>query len=67
MQRNDQKFTPVSPGTNSVIVLTTRNKIIEIHSIDPFQALYCLYAHPSKKSKLKHLVDHGVSNVAFTW
>jgi hypothetical protein len=31
------------------------------------QALYCMYAHPSKKSKLKHLVDHGVSNVAFTW
>ena len=31
------------------------------------QALYCLYAHPSKKSKARHLVDHGISNIAFTW
>ena len=31
------------------------------------QALFCLYAHPSKKSKARHLVDHGISNVAFTW
>ena len=31
------------------------------------QAMYCLYAHPSKKSKLKHLVDHSVSNIALRW
>lgn len=31
------------------------------------QALYCLYAHPSKKSKARHLVDHNITNVAFTW
>ena len=31
------------------------------------QALYCLYAHPSKKSKLKHLVDHVASNVDLEW
>lgn len=31
------------------------------------QALFCLYAHPSKKSKLKHLVDHSVPNIALTW
>ena len=31
------------------------------------QALFCLFAHPSKKSKVKHLVDHGVSNVTLTW
>ena len=31
------------------------------------QALFCLYAHPSKKSKARHLVDHGISNIAFTW
>ena len=31
------------------------------------QAMYCLYAHPSKKSKLKHLVDHAVPNIALRW
>lgn len=31
------------------------------------QALFCLYAHPSKKSKARHLVDHNINNVAFTW
>ena len=31
------------------------------------QAMYCLYAHPSKKSKLKHLVDHSVPNIALRW
>ena len=31
------------------------------------QALYCLYGHPNKRSKLKHLVDHGVPNVDLTW
>ena len=31
------------------------------------QALYCLYAHPSKKSKNRNLLDHGISNIAFTW
>merc|ERR1712020_79881 len=31
------------------------------------QAMFCLYAHPSKKSKLKHLVDHSVPNVALRW
>ena len=31
------------------------------------QAMFCLYAHPSKKSKLKHLVDHSASNIALRW
>ena len=31
------------------------------------QALYCLFAHPSKKSRVRHLADHGVSQVALTW
>lgn len=31
------------------------------------QVMYCLYAHPSKKSKLKHLVDHAVPNIALRW
>ena len=31
------------------------------------QALYCLYCHPSKKSKARYLVDHGVSSLALTW
>ncbi len=31
------------------------------------QALYCLYAHPNKKSKARHLVDHNITNVALTW
>ena len=32
------------------------------------QALYCLYAHPSKKSKTpRHLTDHNVSQVGLTW
>ena len=31
------------------------------------QALFCLYAHPQKKSKNRHLIDHSISNIAFTW
>jgi hypothetical protein len=31
------------------------------------QALFCLYCHPSKKSKSKYLVDHGISNMALRW
>ncbi len=31
------------------------------------QALFCLYSHPSKKSRAKHLVDHGASALALTW
>ena len=31
------------------------------------QALFCLYAHPTKKSKARHLVDHGCNNITFTW
>ena len=31
------------------------------------QALYCLYAHPSKKSRNRHLADHNVSQVALVW
>merc|ERR1719430_1989117 len=27
------------------------------------QAIYCLYAHPSKKSRARHLVDHNVSQI----
>ncbi len=31
------------------------------------QALYCLYCHPSKKSRARHLVDHGSSALALKW
>ena len=31
------------------------------------QALYCLFTHPSKKSKAKHLVDHGASAILLKW
>ena len=31
------------------------------------QAIFCLYCHPSKKSKSKYLVDHGISNLALRW
>ena len=31
------------------------------------QVLYCLYTHPSKKSKAKHLVDHGATPRMLTW
>ncbi|XP_059085723.1 calcineurin-binding protein cabin-1-like [Tigriopus californicus] len=31
------------------------------------QALFCLYSHPSKKTKAKHLSDHGVPQLALTW
>jgi len=31
------------------------------------QALYCLFCHPSKKSRAKHLVDHGSATLALTW
>ena len=31
------------------------------------QAIYCLFSHPSKKSRVRHLGDHGVSQVALTW
>ncbi|CAG0897136.1 unnamed protein product [Darwinula stevensoni] len=31
------------------------------------QCFYCLYSHPSKKSKVRQLVDHGCSGIALTW
>ncbi|KAK7071146.1 hypothetical protein SK128_009756 [Halocaridina rubra] len=31
------------------------------------QVTFCLYSHPSKKSKHKHLRDHGVPQIAFCW
>ena len=31
------------------------------------QVIYCLFAHPSKKSRVRHLVDHGVIQVPLTW
>ena len=31
------------------------------------QAIYCLFAHPSKKCRVRHLADHCVSQVALTW
>ncbi|XP_037772474.1 uncharacterized protein LOC119568143 [Penaeus monodon] len=31
------------------------------------QVSFCLYSHPSKKSKHKHLRDHGVPQIALCW
>jgi len=31
------------------------------------QAIYCLFAHPSKKTRVKHLADHNVSQIGLTW
>jgi len=31
------------------------------------QAIYCLYAHPSKKKTVKHLADHNVSQIGLSW
>ncbi|KAK8728594.1 hypothetical protein OTU49_009037, partial [Cherax quadricarinatus] len=31
------------------------------------QVSFCLYSHPSKKSKHKHLRDHGASQITFSW
>lgn len=31
------------------------------------QAIYCLYAHPSKKTRVRHLADHGVSQIGLSW
>ncbi|XP_063238012.1 calcineurin-binding protein cabin-1-like isoform X2 [Bacillus rossius redtenbacheri] len=31
------------------------------------QAFYCLYGHPNRKNKLKHLQDHGVPQIALDW
>ncbi|XP_042206107.1 uncharacterized protein LOC121855286 isoform X2 [Homarus americanus] len=31
------------------------------------QLSFCLYSHPSKKSKHKHLRDHGVPQIALCW
>eukprot|EP00090_Calanus_glacialis_P013101 TRINITY_DN21726_c0_g1_i3.p1 TRINITY_DN21726_c0_g1~~TRINITY_DN21726_c0_g1_i3.p1 ORF type:complete len:2006 (+),score=827.87 TRINITY_DN21726_c0_g1_i3:94-6111(+) len=31
------------------------------------QAVFCLYAHPSKKSKARNLTDHNVSQLGLTW
>ena len=30
------------------------------------QCYYCLYLHPNKKTKAKHLQDHGVTQVGFS-
>ena len=31
------------------------------------QAVFCLYAHPSKKSRNRHLQDHYVSQIGLKW
>ncbi|XP_070531569.1 calcineurin-binding protein cabin-1-like [Ptychodera flava] len=31
------------------------------------QCFYCLYGHPNKKTKARHLQDHGVEEVMLTW
>ena len=31
------------------------------------QAVFCLYAHPSKKSRNRHLQDHNVSQIGLKW
>ena len=31
------------------------------------QSVYCLYAHPSKKSRNRHLQDHNVSQIGLKW
>ena len=31
------------------------------------QAVFCLYAHPTKKSRTRHLVDHNVSQIGLKW
>ena len=31
------------------------------------QAIFCLFAHPSKKTRAKNLADHNVSQIALTW
>ncbi|KAG1683077.1 Calcineurin-binding protein cabin-1 [Nymphon striatum] len=31
------------------------------------QCFYCLYGHPSKKTKAKHLQEHGSPQIALTW
>jgi len=32
------------------------------------QAVYCLFSHPSKKTRqVKHLADHNVTQIALTW
>ncbi|XP_077986100.1 calcineurin-binding protein cabin-1-like [Glandiceps talaboti] len=31
------------------------------------QCFYCLYGHPNRKAKARHLQDHGVEEVILTW
>jgi tetratricopeptide (TPR) repeat protein len=31
------------------------------------QAIFCLFAHPSKKTRAKNLADHNVSQIALSW
>ncbi|XP_033111840.1 calcineurin-binding protein cabin-1-like isoform X2 [Anneissia japonica] len=31
------------------------------------QSFYCLYSHPNRKAKAKHLVDHGVDELPLLW
>ncbi|CAG0913106.1 unnamed protein product [Notodromas monacha] len=31
------------------------------------QCFFCLYSYPSKKTKAKHLADHGVNGIELTW
>ena len=31
------------------------------------QCVYCLYGHPNRKGKAKHLQDHNVAGVALLW
>uniref|UniRef100_A0A2C9JR21 Calcineurin-binding protein cabin-1 n=1 Tax=Biomphalaria glabrata TaxID=6526 RepID=A0A2C9JR21_BIOGL len=31
------------------------------------QCVYCLYGHPNKKGRARHLTDHNVSPISLTW
>ncbi|XP_014662730.1 PREDICTED: calcineurin-binding protein cabin-1-like [Priapulus caudatus] len=42
---------------------SVRNELREMAE----QCIYCLYGHPSKKSKARHLEDHGGKQLTLTW
>ncbi|XP_064089547.1 calcineurin-binding protein cabin-1-like [Macrobrachium nipponense] len=45
--------------------LDSQHRVLLHHTLE--QVTFCLYSHPSKKSKHKHLRDHGVPQIAFCW
>uniref|UniRef100_A0A0P4W3M8 Calcineurin-binding protein cabin-1 MEF2-binding domain-containing protein n=1 Tax=Scylla olivacea TaxID=85551 RepID=A0A0P4W3M8_SCYOL len=45
--------------------LDTQHRQLLHHTLE--QISFCLYSHPSKKSKHKHLRDHGVPQIALCW